>query len=154
MTKEKYQQISDRLSVLREENGRLSPEIVVNDARNPSSPLHDMFEWDVDKAAYSHWIERAREILRTVKVKVTIEERTLTVPKYVHDPYAKNEQGYEDVLVIRNSKQWSSDAVDLEIARLRAAIKKAHDMAVLYGYEDRFFDVMNEIVRHEVPLGV
>jgi hypothetical protein len=51
--------------------GRLMPRDVVEEARNPESPLHNSFEWD-DTAAAEQWrIEQAR---RLIQVSVTVLE--------------------------------------------------------------------------------
>jgi hypothetical protein len=51
--------------------GRLMPRDVVEEARNPESPLHKSFEWD-DTAAAEQWrIEQAR---RLIQVSVTVLE--------------------------------------------------------------------------------
>lgn len=45
-----------------------SAERFVEEARNPRSPAHHLFEWDVQKAAQAHWEERARLIIRSCRV--------------------------------------------------------------------------------------
>ena len=51
--------------------GKLYPRDVVEEARNPESPLHKSFEWD-DTAAAEQWrIEQAR---RLIQVSVTVLE--------------------------------------------------------------------------------
>lgn len=51
--------------------GRLMPRDVVEEARNPESPLHKSFEWN-DSAAAEQWrIEQAR---RLIQVSVTVLE--------------------------------------------------------------------------------
>jgi hypothetical protein len=51
--------------------GKLYPRDVVEEARNPESPLHNSFEWD-DTAAAEQWrIEQAR---RLIQVSVTVLE--------------------------------------------------------------------------------
>ena len=63
------QKIGAHLEKLRLRNkGRLTPDIVVADAKRPRSPLHNLFEWNAKRAAIQHWLERARYIIRSVVV--------------------------------------------------------------------------------------
>ncbi len=44
----------------------VTPEELVEVARDPEHPLHDRFTWDVDEAAFQYNIIEARKILREV----------------------------------------------------------------------------------------
>ena len=44
--------------------GRVTPEIVVEAARDPASPLHSAFTWDDAQAAHEHRLAQARVLLR------------------------------------------------------------------------------------------
>lgn len=68
-----------------EKDGRLTPEAVVEDARDPGSPLHELFEWNVDKAAMKHWMDRARTLIRSVEVVIRNERLTVSTVAYVRD---------------------------------------------------------------------
>jgi hypothetical protein len=50
------------------QHGVLKAEDVVDDALRSSSPLHHLFDWDVNRAAREHWKERARDLMRSVIV--------------------------------------------------------------------------------------
>jgi hypothetical protein len=54
---------------LREREGYLTPQVVVEDARPANSVLHDRFEWDDAVAAEAHRIDQARNLLRSVRVQ-------------------------------------------------------------------------------------
>ena len=62
--------IGDELMRLYDEYGELTPKIVVEAARDESSPLHEHFEWDPEVAHYEYLISRARQIIRKVKIRV------------------------------------------------------------------------------------
>lgn len=56
-----------RLDAIRLTNeGRLTPSDVVNDAADPDSPLHNVFDWDDASAARSHREHRARQLIAAV----------------------------------------------------------------------------------------
>lgn len=50
------------------EQGRLTPEELVNASRDESSPLHSMFEWDDSVAAEKYREVQARKIIRSIEV--------------------------------------------------------------------------------------
>ena len=63
------QVIGKELESLRKQNdGKLTKEIVVAVARSKNSPLHDAFEWDDDKAAEQYRLQQAGYIIRSVAV--------------------------------------------------------------------------------------
>jgi len=54
------QEARSRLAEM-ESKGELTPELVVKEAKRPTSPLHGLFEWDLKKAAYRHRDPRTAE---------------------------------------------------------------------------------------------
>src|SRR5690349_2356344 len=85
---------------LEDEDGRMTADLVLADAKHDDSPLHGLFDWDADKAAHQWWLECAREVIRAVKVEITTTEVTIKAPFYVQDPDAKG-QGYRSVEALR-----------------------------------------------------
>ena len=53
---------------LREKQGYLTPRVVVDDARPPTSQLHDRFEWDDSVAGEKYRLDQARDLIRSVKI--------------------------------------------------------------------------------------
>lgn len=115
--------------------GALTPEAVVEDAKDPDSPLHGYFEWDIEKAAHKHWIETARAIIRSVEVVVKTERVAVKAPFYVRDPSRPSgEAGY--VAVKR--------------------IQPSHDMAVAVLEDDkqRVLDMYRRLVANALNMGL
>lgn len=56
------------LQSVRDQHGALTPELVVDTARDPHHPLHSRFEWDDRIAGEKHRIEQAGQLLRVVKL--------------------------------------------------------------------------------------
>jgi hypothetical protein len=59
-------------------NGSLTPQAVVEAARNPRHVLHKHFEWDDATAAEAYRIEQARGIIRVIRVDDDDESRGST----------------------------------------------------------------------------
>lgn len=57
------------LQAIYDEEGRLTPAAVVERARPQDSPLHGQFEWDDAAAAHRHRLDRARHLIRSVKIR-------------------------------------------------------------------------------------
>lgn len=132
---EKRKVIAARLTLIQAKHrGVLRPEDVVKDAKNPSSPLHGLFEWDVQKASYEHWLNTARVIIGKVRVEVIVEDRKLVVPKYVRDPAkSRDEQGYMEVLKIRTEEDLSRDLLQQELKRAITIMERVCNLADVLG---------------------
>lgn len=117
------------------ETGRVTPEAVVADAKRKDSPLHDLFEWDLKKAAHQHWLDRAREIL-TMQISVVTENSKVSVVGYVRDPSAgPREQGYVSVQRLRGDKDASRDVLIAEFQRIRDLLNRTRELASAFGIE-------------------
>lgn len=56
--------LRDHLQALHDQFGTLTPELVVETARDPKHPLHDRFDWDDTIAAQKWRLEQAGQLLR------------------------------------------------------------------------------------------
>lgn len=64
------QSVGERLDALQRSNGeRLTPRMVVDDARAEDSPLHNCFMWDDVRAGEMYRESQARLILRSIRVE-------------------------------------------------------------------------------------
>lgn len=57
------------------QNGLLNPRTVVDDARNPDSPLHSYFDWNNDHAAEQWRLFQAGVLVRRIKVFIVKPEQ-------------------------------------------------------------------------------
>lgn len=65
------QVVGEELETLRvRNNGHLTPRAIVDDARPPDAPLHQLFQWDDAKAAEAYREVQAQEVLRSVVVQI------------------------------------------------------------------------------------
>lgn len=118
-----------------ERSCRLTPGEVVTAARDPESPLHDMFEWDDGKAAESWRLEQARGLIRSVQVKITtIENNVISVPVYVRDSsLPEDEQGYISLSSIKDNPQAARAALYVELTRVEGLLTRAESIAEACG---------------------
>ena len=55
-------------------NGQLTPQIVVDEARPETAPLHDRFEWDDATAGEAYRRTQAADLIRSVRIVFTDKE--------------------------------------------------------------------------------
>ena len=127
--------------------GVLTPEAVVQDAKSKASPLHSHFTWDVKKAAQKCWLEEARTLIRTVRVKVVMETIVIRAPYYVRDPTAKDgAQGYVSVKTLRTDADRGREALCNEFARVRDVLNRAKDLAAALGAAEDVDRLLDQVV--------
>lgn len=128
--------------------GRLTPDDVVENARNEESPLHGLFDWNEAHAAMEYWRWRAREIIRAVRVQVVTDTQVVRTIGYVRDPSLEpSEQGYISTAVLRDDVALSREAVEYELTRAHAALKRAREVAQALGLEREIDRLMTRVDR-------
>jgi len=73
-SKEKAQVYGAFLSVLHRDNARLTPPLVVEKAKDEDSPIHECFEWEDGKAAYSYRLWQARNLINHITIRIETED--------------------------------------------------------------------------------
>ena len=125
-----------------EHEGKISPELVVEAAQDPESPLHKLFEWDLEKAAHRWHIRTAQKILSYKYTEIT-ETTTITAVAYVRDPRcAYDEGGYVSVEHVKSEKDLARKVLLMECARIDASLERSRELA-------HFFDLGAEMEEFE-----
>ena len=128
-------------------NGKPLPEAVVEAARDPEHCFHNDFDWNVETAAYQHWLDQARAIIRAVRVHITTTHRIINSIAYVRDPSAgAQEQGYVSIITVKKNPADALAVVTAELARVEAAIDRAMEISEAVGLEKLFLDRLIEMV--------
>ena len=156
MTDEAREAIEARLRALYEKNGkRLTPELVVRDARSPSSPLHGCFEWD-DSAAAEAWREQqARTLMRSVVYQVQTETRVVETVQYVRDPKCEtHEPGYVSVEDLRRRPAQARAALRYECGRVAAYLERVRHLALALGLAEELDTILQELAGIQTELAV
>lgn len=81
-------EVGKHIDFLREQcKGELTPKDVLDDAKNPNSPLHSFFEWDDSDAAEQYRLQQARGLIRAVVAVYVDDEKPATrIRAFVHVP--------------------------------------------------------------------
>jgi hypothetical protein len=147
MSAEKREAIRKRLAELeRAGGGRLTPDAVVADARNPDSVLHDQFDWDDETAAERFRVEQARELITSIIVVKKVEDRNVMVVNYVRDPSAAGkEQGYISIGSVRRTPEHSREVLLYELSRVKAGLVRASSIANALDVESDIDEVVDRV---------
>lgn len=125
---------ADAIRALADENGYIEPRDVITTARDPGSPLHDEFTWDITTAADERWVDQARRLIRLVKIEITIDEKVIRSVAYVVDPdRPPRSRRYVDLTVAATHQAMAQEILFAEMERVTAAIRRAQEVAIVLG---------------------
>jgi len=127
-------QARDRILALsRERGGLLTPDQVIEEARDEASPLHEYFEWDDQLAAQQARVYTARNLIRSVRVDYRTETKVVTSYAFTHDPRVPaGEQGYIEVEAVRKDEDLAREVLMREFAMAAAALQRAATFADVF----------------------
>lgn len=109
--------------------GELTAQDVLDDARNPNSPLHSFFEWNDSAAAEAHRLAQARGLIRSVvaiyvsddkpavRQKAYVHIREAGAPHYREASHAMSQKSTRDMVLKqawRELKQWRQRYADMK----------------------------------------
>lgn len=118
-------------------------ENLVNVAKDPQSPIHDLFEWDDATAAAEHRREQARRLMRSVRVRIIHEDSVEERPAFVSVRVAEDKS--ELMAYVRYSPASEEDTLRESILR-RAKCDVRAFQARYARYEQIFSSELPELV--------
>lgn len=138
------QQIA-RVKFLENEQGQITPALVLADAQQETSVLHPLFDWDQAKAAHTAWLDHAREIIRTVKVVITTTTMTVAAPYYVRDPDVRG-AGYRSTMTLQRDPVSARQALTDELTRTAGNLIRAKHLAIALGCSEDFDELLEQVL--------
>lgn len=102
------------------EAGTITPEAVVERARDPSSALHERFDWNNDEAGEKYRLLQARSLIRRVVVHIEPrpENQEVTIRAYVNVDRGSRE--YVPVSVVKSDEEATTAVLHHLLADLRS----------------------------------
>lgn len=68
-----------------------TPERILEIAKDPSSPIHGLYNWNIQEAAEEHWLAQTRTYVRSVVVRVVKSERkVISAPVFHRAPVTED----------------------------------------------------------------
>jgi len=127
-----------RLSEIEEENnGVLTPDLVLQDAANEASPLHEYFEWDDEQAAHRYRKSQAGYLLRSINVVLERGDQPEEVRAFVNLQYGKDEntqRGYISTEYVLSDVELRKQMVEIALKDLEAWRRKYAQYSELAEY--------------------
>lgn len=105
-------------AILVKNNGVLTPESVVEAAKNKGSVLHDQFTWDNNKAAHNYRLLQAMCLIKSVRIRVSEGEESMRTHAYVLPERGKSE--YRALTDVLSDKDLSEALLEQAKAELSA----------------------------------
>lgn len=100
---------------------------VVADARDPRSPLHAYFEWDVEKAAEAHWLDRARELVRAIHIEARYEGGGAVVRAFhsvIMEHDGEKRRGYAATDTVLRDRDLGDQVIDAAASEIRGWLRR------------------------------
>lgn len=146
-TKPVRSEIEQRIKDLADaHDGRLTPELLIAEAKSSDSPLHQEFEWDDSIAAHRYRIDQARELIRSVRYVFRTEHIKVTTVAYVRDPEASpSDAGYISVDRVKHNEDMQRDVLISEFKRAADALSRARKLAALFGMTSEIDGFIREL---------
>lgn len=143
------------LEMLEDDDGCITPDIVLDAAKDPGSPLHDHFEWDDAKAGHSWRLEQARQLIRAVRVEIVNEAIEIPVVTYgyVRNPEMPHrEQGYISTVRVRSKEEIAREVVKQELARAVSAMRRCEEIADLLNLRPTVAKAVKSMKTHQARI--
>lgn len=110
----------------------LTPQVVVEEARDVSHPWHPEFTWDNTVAAERYRLDQARSLIARVRITVIQGRVRIASIAYVHMPGSK-QQGYIPVIALRDDAAQARDAIVIELQRVQSSLRRCLSLAGTLG---------------------
>ena len=132
--------------IMGENGGTLEPQLVVDNAREKDSPIHECFEWNNKKAGENWRKQQARCLINSIEVVIKFEDREDVVPlaysieiKEAGDDVATRR--YYDVEVIANDEYLHQELLRKALADFGAYRRRYEQIKEL----DEIFRVFDRV---------
>lgn len=124
----KPEDAANELARIQNVYGKITPEVIVREASDKSSPLHSYFEWDDEKAGHRWRVQQARILLNNIQVKVVSngEERQISVFEVT-----STSEGYKSI------DTFTREDVEYVKADIRSRLKALNEKMKSYNQFDR-----------------
>jgi len=149
LSPEKAQRYGERIAELRRQHQHFNEDVFVEDARDPSSPLHDALEWDDAKCGVLYRREQASYIIRHVGRVIEAPDEAPKVIRAFHR--VTTSDGTEDIVTldeVRNSAAYRDEVLGVASRRLASAVALVHALQSLFTDDARATKKLNRVARH------
>lgn len=142
---ERIEQLKKRHFDKKNPDGYTTPEEVLEDAKNPESPLHGHFTWDESKAARKWNIDEARHLIRCYEVHIIEADRKPIIvnPANVVIRNQPTRSNYVSASYAMSDDTHRKDVIDDALRRLSGAQLR---LSGLQGLSPRIITKISELI--------
>lgn len=137
--------IAAALEVIAGDDGTLLPEQVVEAARTANSPLHSLFTWNDKTAAHQHRLNQARNLCRSVEIRVlTTDNEERWIRKYHSVTISKTTpplSAYMELTTVKKNPVY----VEQVARRIEEDLMRARRLFDTYAHIPGFHQRFNEV---------
>ncbi len=87
-------------------NGKITPKLVVEDGKNKQSPLYNYFEWDDKKASGEYRLQQARQLINHIIEVVVIEGKPSKQRSFFNVVNGKGKKVYVNIKTAVTTKNY------------------------------------------------
>jgi hypothetical protein len=132
------------IRTLENRRGQLTPRQVVAAAKHKDSPLHALFDWDVQQSAERWWLHRARVIIGAVTVQVETQEFSYKASAYMVDMSVEG-QGYRSVAALKTDEANARESLIYTLEMAAGHLRRSLDLAAPLGLSKEIDRLLREI---------
>jgi len=142
------EQLDEAINRCVDAHGNITTASVIEAARDPASILHGEFEWNPEKQSQIYLEQRARELIREVRVTVEYEELSIPAPAFA-PVVVDAKHYYRSTLVIRRSQSEKRRVMAEEMHRIQNQIRRARSLGILFGLQSHFDAALDQMIEAE-----
>jgi hypothetical protein len=117
---------------LENSRGQITPRQVVAAAKNKNSPLHGLFDWNLQQAAERWWLHRARVVIGAVTIQVATHEVSYKASAYMVDTTVEG-QGYRSVKALKGDEPNARESLIYTLEMAAGHLRRSLDLATPLG---------------------
>jgi len=166
LSDEQAQVFGERIDLLQQENeGQVTPQVVLQDAAQETSPLHTFFTWDDTAAAQKYRLNEARYLLRSIHVVIEAQNtehitRAFHRVEIIDEPEDNHQQEHQVERVYVTAKtaftnedyrRQTIEAALRELESWRQRYKQYQELAHIFQFIDTIQERL-ELVPAVVPV--
>jgi hypothetical protein len=136
------------LEAVRDPDGLLRHERMVEAARDPSSPLHQHYTWDAQEALDKCHIAESRALIRRLRIPYVITPViSIRAPAYLPEP--TESMAWRRISDVEPGSDMARKMVLKELAYVGGVIGRARNIAIALGLRHEIDDLMSAIANFE-----
>lgn len=117
--------VVQELKVIEEIHGEITPNLLLESAKNKKSVLHDYFDWDNDAAANKWRLRQASKLLGNIEVRVIQDNEPKIIRAFVKgsiSAFDENKYSYKSISLSDETQKKNAQTVAL--MNLRSVVKR------------------------------